>query len=1185
MAPFDFFKLRKVDMMKKILSVVAFFIIAGAAGVLDISSANAADQTCGSYTVSGAGGITYGTVLAKDGKCWLDRNLGATQAATSYKDAASYGYLYQWGRGTDGHQISTSDSDTTTISLTENPGHGNFINGRAYGSGNDAAVHWISVGNYNLWQGVNGINNPCPAGWGLPTGEDWSALVAAEGITNPTTAYNSSLKLPAAGWRYADSAKIYGQGKYGDYWSSSKDSDPYVGPVNLVLGDNNPSLSHGENAASGCSVRCIKNPTSASGTLTIDTVSSLPIGVPGVVYTFSLSASGGTGSSLWSATELPAGLSISPAGIIYGTPTTAGTYTINVTASSGSQIVPKQFKLIIATSASAFCASNPDAWYLARWSDVKGSGFGWIANGGKTHFCEHGQSENRENCFADDACDVPADYSTIAAITTTSLPSGAVGADYYTYVYGSGDIARSYGRFEQKDVNAWSVTGLPDGLSSSNVNFDFVTISGTPTTANTYTVTVTWTDSVDTISFGTYTKTVSKQFSLVIAAAVARSTSLLATDGDSTWLANAYETILGRAPDADGFNGYLASLTSGALTRIQVSAAISGSEEKKQYDFVEALYQSELGRAHDDGGRNYWVNLLVDGTLTQAQVTTSFQNSVEAVRYRACGSSVQGAGSLAYGVVLAKDGKCWLNKNLGATQVATSATDAASYGYLYQWGRSTDGHQATTSAVTASNNDIPNDGNFITESVSPYDWRVTPSDNLWQGTSGTNNPCPTGWRVPTSGEWSALATAENITNPATAFSSLLKLPSAGVRRNTDGVIHGQSSFGYYWSSSPNGIKTNDLGFSSVSVSTTNGSNRADGFPVRCVKDATAATGTGTGLVSTCDGVTDPNAWYWDNNLDVKSDAHYGTTGALENGGLAHFCKHGKGEGRASCFATDACGTATGLATTLTIQTESITSGVVGSAYTASLNSTVVSETGGAYSWSATGLPSGSGLEFAGYTCAMCRSNAHISGMPTTADVGTHTITVTVTAGGKTASKAFTLVIYAANASNVLPLETTTSLPNGTLNVAYPAVTLTSNMEGTFRSWGVGYGDLPYGLEMTENGVIYGTPKESGTFFVTVFVMSGGTSTEKQLVLVIWNATTGTTAMNIVPSCTDKYCEGTNSKVMAAENTASGLKNLVTVCCSGSWWINTKTDSSGDHFESSCNKITTGFNSKGWYACN
>jgi len=60
------------------------------------------------------------------GKIWMDRNLGATQVATSSTDAASYGDLYQWGRRSDGHQCRTS-ATTATLSSTDTPAHGNFI--------------------------------------------------------------------------------------------------------------------------------------------------------------------------------------------------------------------------------------------------------------------------------------------------------------------------------------------------------------------------------------------------------------------------------------------------------------------------------------------------------------------------------------------------------------------------------------------------------------------------------------------------------------------------------------------------------------------------------------------------------------------------------------------------------------------------------------------------------------------------------------------------------------------------------------------------------------------------------------------------------------------------------------------------------------------------------------------------
>lgn len=52
----------------------------------------------------------------------------------------------------------------------------------------------------------------------------------------------------------------------------------------------------------------------------------------GTAVSLQLSASGGTGSYTWTATGLPTGLTISSAGKITGTPTTAGTYTVTVTA-------------------------------------------------------------------------------------------------------------------------------------------------------------------------------------------------------------------------------------------------------------------------------------------------------------------------------------------------------------------------------------------------------------------------------------------------------------------------------------------------------------------------------------------------------------------------------------------------------------------------------------------------------------------------------------------------------------------------------------------------------------------------------------------------------------------------------------------------------------------------------------
>ena len=98
-----------------------------------------------------------------------------------------------------------------------------------------------------------------------------------------------------------------------------------------------------------------------------------------------------------------------------------------------------------------------------------------------------------------------------------------------------------------------------------------------------------------------------------------------------------------------------------------------------------------------------------------------------------------------------------MDRNLGATQAATSSTDVDAYGDLYQWGRRSDGHQCRTSATTStlSSTDQPAHGNFIIAPSSPYDWRSPQNANLWQGVNGINNPCPSGYRLPTEAELEA----------------------------------------------------------------------------------------------------------------------------------------------------------------------------------------------------------------------------------------------------------------------------------------------------------------------------------------------------------------------------------------------------------------------------------------------
>ena len=181
-------------------------------------------------------------------------------------------------------------------------------------------------------------------------------------------------------------------------------------------------------------------------------------------------------------------------------------------------------------------------------------------------------------------------------------------------------------------------------------------------------------------------------------------------------------------------------------------------------------------------------------------------------------------------------GKIWMDRNLGASQAATSLTDASSYGDLYQWGRRADGHQCRTSPTTAtlSSTDQPANGSFITINSGGYDWRSPNNNNLWQGVNGVNNPCPSGYRLPTETELNAERTSWSQNNSGGAFASPLKLPLAG-QRLFSGSVNGGSSIGYYWSSSVLSFNSHYLSFvsSDASVSIY---YRARGFSVRCIKD-------------------------------------------------------------------------------------------------------------------------------------------------------------------------------------------------------------------------------------------------------------------------------------------------------------------------------------------------------------
>ncbi len=192
-----------------------------------------------------------------------------------------------------------------------------------------------------------------------------------------------------------------------------------------------------------------------------------------------------------------------------------------------------------------------------------------------------------------------------------------------------------------------------------------------------------------------------------------------------------------------------------------------------------------------------------------------------------------------YGTVY-RHGRCWMDRNLGASRVPKASHDTDGFGDLFQWGRSADGHQKRNSGTieTQSSDSNPLHDDFIIEHSNWYNGDNPHPDDLWQedGT-GTNNPCPPDWRVPTRSELDTERVSWESQNPAGAFASPLKWTAAGERCNMNGDVLYQGSKGSYWSS------TARIGYNSswlLDIKEDNAgtyrTGRASGFSVRCVRD-------------------------------------------------------------------------------------------------------------------------------------------------------------------------------------------------------------------------------------------------------------------------------------------------------------------------------------------------------------
>ncbi|MEI6434826.1 MAG: hypothetical protein WCP32_08280 [Bacteroidota bacterium] len=178
--------------------------------------------------------VTYGIVTNVPGepaKCWITRNLGASQQATAKNDGAeaSSGWYWQFNLKQGYKNDGTLTPGWTITAINDNS-------------------DWLTA------------NNPCSielgAGWRIPTNTEWANVDASGGWTDWNGPYNSSLKLHCAGSLYSNNGARNHPGTQGFYWSMTQ-SDATVGWFLYITSYSSSPGNYDK--ANGFNLRCLRD--------------------------------------------------------------------------------------------------------------------------------------------------------------------------------------------------------------------------------------------------------------------------------------------------------------------------------------------------------------------------------------------------------------------------------------------------------------------------------------------------------------------------------------------------------------------------------------------------------------------------------------------------------------------------------------------------------------------------------------------------------------------------------------------------------------------------------------------------------------------------------------------------------------------------------------------------------------
>jgi hypothetical protein len=486
---------------------------------------------------------------------------------------------------------------------------------------------------------------------------------------------------------------------------------------------------------------------SGSFTLTVDpptvavTPSTLPDGMVASSYSATLGGTGGTapyGNFTVVSGGLPNGLSLSPAGVLSGTPVDSGTFSFTVqtqdsTTGTGPYTGTTSYALTIAPPTITISPSTlPGGSVAAAYSQtlVAGGGMGPYTNfiitsgklpagltlstsgvisgtptaGGTFNFIVQAQdSSTGTGPYTGSTSYTLTVGAPTISLAPSTLPAASVGAGYSTVISAAGGIA-PYGNF--------SITSgaLPAGLTLTTSG----TITGTPTATGKFTFTASARDS----SGGTGPYTGSSTFTVTVnPPSIAINPGLLNGAAVGAGYSQSLSAIGGTAP-------YTFALTSGALPAglsLSTGGTLSGTPTAGgTFQITVTATDSTTGKGPYTQSASYTLTVasptitFTPATLPDAAVDSSYSATLAASGGTApYGSFMLTSGSLPAGLTLSPSGVLSGTPTAGGTFNFTIAASDSSTGTGPYQGSQTYNLNVAAPNIAVSPTGLPNGQLFI----------------------------------------------------------------------------------------------------------------------------------------------------------------------------------------------------------------------------------------------------------------------------------------------------------------------------------------------------------------------------------------------------------------------------------------------------------------------------------------